>query len=83
MLFGRSFRLNTATLAVAFVDGQRRFITVHPGSILEVLSRCPNQPNAMVDVLVDGDVVEMFAIDVRKRSDEITGVNFQTSGLSL
>jgi hypothetical protein len=78
MLFGRSFRLNTATLAVAFVDGQRRFITVHPGSILEVISRCPDHPNAMVDVLIAGDVVEMFAIDVRKRSDEISGAGSST-----
>jgi hypothetical protein len=72
MLFGRSFRLNTATLGIAVVNGKRTFITVHPGSLLKVMSHCQNRPNAMVDVLVEGDVVEMFAIDVRRRSDEVS-----------
>jgi len=77
MLFGRFFRLNTATLAIAVINGQRKFITVHPGSVLKVISRCADRPNAMVDVLVDGDLVEMFAVDVRRRSDEVNGVSLQ------
>jgi hypothetical protein len=71
MLYGRSFRLNTATLGVAVIDGKRQFVTVLPGSMLRVVSRCTDVPNAMVDVLVDGTNVEMFAVDVRNRSDEI------------
>ncbi len=76
MLFGRSFRLNTATLGIAVVNGKRTFITVHPGSILKVISRCQDLPNAMVDVLVDGDLVEMFAVDVRTRGDEVNEARF-------
>jgi hypothetical protein len=78
MLFGRSFRLNTATLGVALVNGHRTFITIHPGSVLKVVSRCPDRPNAMVDVLVGGHIVEMFAIDVRKRSVEVSEANSST-----
>lgn len=74
MLFGHFFRLKTATLGIAVINGQRRFITVHPGSVVKVVSRCADGPNAMVEVLVEGSVVEMFAVDVRRRGDEVSGV---------
>jgi hypothetical protein len=75
MLFGRFFRLNTATLGVVMVNGKRTFIVVHPGSILKVVSRCTDRPNAMVDVLVGDEIVEMFAIDVRRRGEELREAN--------
>jgi hypothetical protein len=71
MLFGRSFRLRTATLGIAVEDGKRTFVTVHPGSILKVLSDCQDLPNALVNVLIDGSVVEMFAVDIRSRGEEL------------
>lgn len=71
MLFERTFRLHTDTLAVAEVNGRRKFRFIRAGSLLKVISRCDNTPNALVDVWVDGQIVEMFAVDVRDRSEEV------------
>jgi hypothetical protein len=71
MLFERYFRLKTATLAITEVNGKQKLRFVEAGSLLKVISRCGNTPNAMVDVWVDGEIVEMFAVDVRDRSDEV------------
>jgi hypothetical protein len=71
MLFERTFRLKVDTLSVAEVNGKRKFRFVRSGSLLKVISRCGDAPNALVDVWVEGEIVEMFAVDIRERSDEI------------
>ncbi len=71
MLFERSFRLRTDTMAVAEVGGKRKFRFVQAGSLLKVISRDTNTPNATVDVWVDGEILEMFAADILDRGEEL------------
>ena len=59
---GRSFRLATATIAVAEGKGT---ITVAAGSIIVVLSDC--DLGGLVSVLLEGRRVQMFEQDIRDR----------------
>lgn len=75
MLFERTFVLKIDTLAIAEVGGKPKFCYIRAGALLKVISRCDDSPNAKVDVWVDGRIVEMFAVDVRDRCDEIRSAN--------
>lgn len=71
MLTGRSFKLGVATLAVVDINGKRKSVTIPAGSIIKVVTDGSDLPNALVDVVVDGRVVAVFAEDIRTRGDEI------------
>ena len=70
MLTGKRFKLERATLAVDFIDGKRRAVTVPAGEVIKVVSG-PTDGDGMVDVLWSGHVVTMFEIDVNVRGTEI------------
>ncbi len=71
MLSGERFRLERATLAVENnTEGRRKAVTVPVGSIIKVVAG-PNNGDGMVNVLWDGRVLEMFAVDVDVRGTEI------------
>src|SRR5258708_9646265 len=71
LLTGKRFRLERATLAVDGSDGKRRAVTVPIGEIIKVVSG-PTDGNGMVDILWEGRIVEIFAIEVDIRGTEIT-----------
>lgn len=70
MLTGKRFKLMRATLALGHSDGKHRAVTIPVGEILKILS----EPNAkgMINVSWDGQILEMFAVDVEVRATETT-----------
>jgi len=71
MLTGKRFRLERATLAVGTRDdGKRRAVTIPAGSVIQVASG-PDNGNGMVNVRWDGEIIEMFLIDLDVRGTEI------------
>ena len=72
MLTGKKFKLERSTLAIDVVDGHRRTLAIPAGEIVEVVSGPNSQPDRMVDVLWQGRVLTMFALDVDVRGTEIT-----------
>jgi hypothetical protein len=62
MLTGKQFRLERATLAVAN-NAEGRRIKVVAG---------PNNGDGMLNILWEGQALEMFAVDVDVRGTEIT-----------
>jgi len=71
MLTGRRFKMERATLAVERIESKRRAVTIAAGEIIKVASG-PKDGDGMVDVLWDGKLVEMFAVDLEARGTEIT-----------
>lgn len=71
MLTGKHFKLNTATLAIDSIEGKRVAVTVPAGNIVKVTSGPRDDNDRMVDVLWDGRIVVMFAIDVNVRGTEV------------
>ena len=71
LLTGRRFKLSTPTLALETLEGKRVATTVPAGTTVKVVSG-PTQGDRMVDVLWEGRVIVMFAIDVNERGTEIT-----------
>lgn len=71
MLIGKRFRLERGTLAVEFVDGKRRAVTIPVGELIAVVSG-PTNGDGLVDVLWNGRTLAMFEIDVDVRGTEIT-----------
>jgi hypothetical protein len=69
MLSGKRFRLGTFTMAVDLVDSKRVAVTIPGEAIIKVISG-PRHGERMIDVLCDGRVVMMFAIDVEERGTE-------------
>jgi hypothetical protein len=69
MLAGKRFKLERATLGVGHIEGKRRAVTVPVGATLNVVSG-PNR-EGMLNVDWDGQVLEMFAVDVDVRGTEI------------
>ena len=70
MLTGRRFKLERSTLAVGDTGDKRATVTVPIGSILKVVAD-PDNGHGMVDVLWEGRLLEMFAVDVDVRGTEI------------
>jgi hypothetical protein len=70
MLTGKRFRLETSTMAVETVEGKHVAVTVPSADIIKVISG-PRHGDRMMDVLWDGRVVMMFAIDVENRGTEV------------
>jgi len=71
MLSGKRFKLGTSTIAVETVDGKRVAVTVPAEATIKVISG-PRHGDRMIDVLWDGRVVMMFAVDVEERGTEVT-----------
>ncbi len=71
MLTGKKFRLERSTLALDVVDGHRRTLAIPVGEIIEVVSGPTSQEDRMVDVLWQGRVLTMFALDVDVSGTEI------------
>jgi len=71
MLTGKKFKLERSTVALDVVDGHRRTLAIPAGEIVEVVSGPNSQPDRMVDVLWQGRVLTMFALDVDVRGTEI------------
>jgi len=63
--------MERATLAVERIESKRRAVTIAAGEIIKVASG-PKDGDGMVDVLWDGKLVEMFAVDLEARGTEIT-----------
>jgi hypothetical protein len=70
MLTGKRFKLGTSTMAVETVDGNRLAITVPAGETIKVVPG-PRHGDRMIDVLWNGRVVMMFAVDVEGRGTEV------------
>ena len=74
MLAGKKFKLERATLAITVVEGRREELTSPVGAIIKVVSAPTidgERMVRMVDVLWDGQTVEMFALDVSGHGTEI------------
>jgi len=71
MLTGKQFKLSTATVAIDSSEGKRVAITIPADTTVKVVSG-PTTGDRMVDVLWDGRVVVMFAIDLRERGTHVT-----------
>jgi len=71
MLTGKQFELNTPTVAIDTVEGKHVAAVVPAGSVIKVASG-PTPGDRMVDVLWEGRMVMMFAIDVDVRGTEVT-----------
>jgi len=71
MLTGKRFRLERPTLAIDGTNGKRQSSFVPAGAVVKVVSGPTSPGDRMVDVLWDGKIVTMFAIDVNGRGTEI------------
>jgi hypothetical protein len=72
MLEGRRVKLQSPTLAIGEDEsGKRIAVTIPGGSLLKIVSE-PHNGNRMVDVLLDGRALVMFAADLRQRGVEIS-----------
>lgn len=71
MLTGRRFKLKTPTLAIDGVNGKRHTSYVPAGAIIKVVSGPTSTGDRMVEVLWEGKIFTMFAIDVNVRGTEV------------
>ena len=71
MLTGKRYRLERPTLAIHSTNGKRESLYVPAEAIVKVVSGPTSTGDRMVDVLWDGKIVTMFAIDVNIRGTEI------------
>lgn len=71
MLTGKRFRLEIPTLAIDGGNGKRHTSCVPAGAIIKVVSGPSGAGDRMVDVLWDGKIVTMFAVDVNVRGTEV------------
>src|ERR1051325_7832419 len=62
---------NISTLAIDGAIGKRQASFVPAGAVVKVVSGPTSAGDRMVDVLWDGKIVTMFAIDVNVRGTEI------------
>jgi hypothetical protein len=70
MLTGKRFRLEISTTAVEIVSGKRVAVRIPAGEAVKVVSG-PRHGDRMMDVLWDGRVVMIFAVDVEERGTEV------------
>jgi hypothetical protein len=64
------FKLEKATLAIGDVNGKRVAVTIPAGDIVKLVSK-PSLWDKMVDVLWEGRMVAMYAIDLRLRGSSL------------
>lgn len=63
----RAVRLSRATLAIANRDGKNVAVTVPAGAYIEVADL--STANRLVEVEWEGEMVQMFAVDVHERGE--------------
>ena len=71
MLTGKKFKLERTILALGTVDGNRQAITVPLGAIVKVVSGPAGEGNPVVDVLWEGRILTMFAVDMEFCGSEV------------
>jgi hypothetical protein len=71
MLIGKTFKLEIETLGLTMVEGRPEALTIPVGAIIKVVSWPPGDGDQMADVLLEGQTVRMFAVDVKVRGTEI------------
>ena len=64
------FKLETTTLAIGDLKGKRMIVTIPAGDIVKLVSK-PSLWDKMVDVLWEGRMVAMYAIDLRLRGSSL------------
>jgi hypothetical protein len=64
------FKLNKTTLAIGDVNWKRVAVTIPAGDIVNLIAD-PSPGNKIVDVLWEGRVVAMYAIDLKHRGIEV------------
>jgi len=62
----RRFKLEQTTLAIGDLNGKRVAVRIPAGDVVKLVST-PSPWNKMVDVLWEGRIVAMYAIDLRLR----------------
>jgi len=72
MLTGKKFKLDRTTLALDVVEGRRRTVAVPAGEIIKIVDGPTSNQDRMVDILWQGRVLTMFALDVDARGTEIS-----------
>jgi hypothetical protein len=70
MLSGQRFTLQTPTMAVDADGGKGKAVTIPAAAVIKVISRLRGADH-MIQVLWEGRVLQMFAIDVEERGTEI------------
>jgi hypothetical protein len=75
MLAGKRYRLTSDTLAIESVNERRIAVTVPTGEIVEVIRGPRADDTPMVDVRWNGKVLVIFAEDLQRRGEDITGRN--------
>jgi hypothetical protein len=75
MLAGKRYRLTSDTLAIESVNERRIAVTVPTGEIVEVIRGSRPDDTRMVDVKWNGKVLVIFAEDLQRRGENITGRN--------
>jgi hypothetical protein len=71
MLSGKQFKLERATLAVANnAEGRRKAVTLPVGAVIKVVA-VPHNCDGMVNVVLEGQALEMFTVDLDVRGTEI------------
>ena len=73
MLTGKHFQLSSSMLGIYTVNEQRTAIMIPEGATVLVVPG-PVGADRMVDILWDSRTIAVFAIDLMKRSDEVTTV---------
>jgi hypothetical protein len=71
MLAGKRFELHTPTLALDIVKGKREAVMIPGGDTVKVVNDVRHGEDR-VDVLWDGRILQIFAVDVEERGTEIT-----------
>lgn len=71
MLRNRRFKLTKPALALDAVV-RRGWITIPAGEVIRVLAGPNGERNEMIDILWEGQMLTMFAIDVTAGCKEIT-----------
>jgi hypothetical protein len=71
MLTGRRFKLERSTLSIGEVDGKRVAVTIPAGNTVKVIAG-PRDGDRMIDVLWEGRMLVMFAIDLKQRGIELS-----------
>jgi hypothetical protein len=71
MLAGKQFRLERATLALSNATGKERAVTIPAGDVVKVVAE-PSTKKNMLDLLWNGQVVEMFMVDFEGRATELS-----------
>ena len=67
---GKPFELRKPTGAIENIDGKRVAIAVPQGAVVKIMAG-PNGGDDLLDVLWEGRVLVMFAVDLREIGKEL------------